>query len=346
MEKKNDLRSLQQYYQRKQLTLFELVKIDYTNNDALKTYLSQQREPCTVIMPHIERAAHFAIYHTLNTLEMPQIFIEPDGDIFNVSHGKFKQIPKDDVALTVQDFIRQTNGSIIDTGNQLFTQKPSNQLLDYYLKNLSVMVHILKDIKPMKSREKHSTYAPPSPISDVSLNKMTIEEQKIYMGALQVLARQGIIKTKRHKDLLEVIFVDLDYRDYFSKSGTWLEHFVLRIVSNMPDIDDALSSVFFMWDKTRRNVKNEIDVMATYHNRLITISCKDSRHIIDDYLYELEAHSEILSEDGAVKIIATTASLSPLIKERATILGIDIIAFNGDVNKFESEIKHAITSEN
>lgn len=343
-ERQEDLRSLKQYYQRKQLTLFDLVKVDYTRGELLQQYLSHLDTPYTVIMPHIERAAHFAIFHTLSTLDVPQIFIEPDGDIFNVSHGQFNPIQKDDVALTVQDFIKQTNGSIIDTGNHLFTQTPANKLLDYYLRNLPVMVRLLKVVKPMKSREKHSYYAPPSPISDVSLNKMTLQEQKIYMGALQVLAREGIVKMKRQKNMLEVIFIDLDYRDYFSKSGTWLEHFVLRIVSHIPDIDDALSSVFFMWDKARKDVKNEIDVMATYHNRLITISCKDSKHIIDDYLYELEAHSEILSEDGAVKIIATTATLSALIIERASILGISIVAFNGDVKQFENDLKFAITS--
>jgi|GEM_PF-2369896 len=344
LEAQDDLRSLQQYYQRKQLTKFELIKMDYTHQEILEQYLRKQEEPCTIILPHIEKAAHFTIYHTLSSLQISQIFIESDGNIFKVSKGRFKQIPKDDVSLTVQDFIRQTKGNILDTGNHLFTQKPANQLLDYYLKHLPVMVHILKDIKPMKSREKHSKYASPSPISDVSMNKMTSEEQKVYMGALRVLTRQGIIKTKRRREKLEVIFIDLDYRDYFSKSGTWLEHFVLRIVSDIPDIDDALSSVFFMWDKTRKSVKNEIDVMATYNNRLIAISCKDSRHIIDDYLYELEAHSEILSEDGAVKIIATTATLSPLIKERASILGIHIVAFNGNVSTFKNEIEHIITS--
>ena len=102
----------------------------------------------------------------------------------------------------------------------------------------------------------------------------------------------------------------------------------------------------FLWNDKSKIVKNELDVIAMKDCIPICISCKDSDKYNEDTLNELAIYSEKIGGENVFKIlVATKEPIKNAVKVRAKEMGINIIVFDGDENKFKKNIINIIKSK-
>jgi hypothetical protein len=316
--------------------------LDYTSVDQLNQTFKRIESNDTIILPEVTHAKHVCIYTQLSNYNFEQLFIEKDGEIYSIHQKGISKLDNDDVKLSILDFISQTEGRIIQTNNKLFEHPASGLLLDYLLKHLGVMQEILKSIRPMKNEENTEVEGSRNVYSIVELNRLNKEQKTIYLGALHLLEKQHLVTLTESDKILRVKFMDIRFREFFSKAGAWLEYYTHRQLKSITQISDINSSVMFVWDDHSGSIKNEVDLLAVTDNQLIAISCKDTHKLVDDYLYEIESHADLLGSEEAIKIIVTTAEPSRHIIERSKLLNVHIIEFTGDDQHFKQSILNII----
>jgi hypothetical protein len=108
---------------------------------------------------------------------------------------------------------------------------------------------------------------------------------------------------------------------------------------------DVRTGIRFLWDEDKMEVENEMDVMAVAKSSLICISCKDTKRYNSGALNELDIYSERLGGSTAKKIlVATKPSKGQYVDERANKMGIKLILFDGDVDKFKRCLNDVINT--
>lgn len=94
---------------------------------------------------------------------------------------------------------------------------------------------------------------------------------------------------------------------WFVKSGTPLELYIFSQIKSLQFIDDIKLGVKFFWDKTNKEVNNELDVMFSYKSQLWCISCK-SGNLENECLNELEAYANRIGGTFVKKILVVTVA--------------------------------------
>lgn len=339
---KNNNDSINRYIMEKYLRRngYKNINIEAYTENTFK-YINSK---ATVLLPPLNKAREIPIYQSAFKYDFKKLFIEDDGDVYNVENHSISEISNDDVDLSVRNFINQTNGHIIQTNNSLFDQKPANELLDYLVNHLKTMTHILKTVRPLKKNKEFEHGHLPNHHAILDITTLNKEELHVYLGALRILERNNIISIVKSPKSYFIEFHELDYKEYFSKAGTWLEHYTQRALESFEEIDDVNSSVMFLWDDEQKQVKNEVDVMGVVNNRLIAVSCKDTMKLVDDYLYELESHADSLGSDEAIKIIVTTAQIAEHIGSRAKLLDVHIVNSVDNYDRFRDDINKVLNA--
>lgn len=142
---------------------------------------------------------------------------------------------------------------------------------------------------------------------------------------------------------IHVNFKNEYLKSFIFKSGTWLEMATNIMISEIKEIDEVKSGVMFLWNDKSKIVRNEVDVVAVKDSVAICISCKDSDKYNEDALNELDVYSNQIGGEKVYKIlVATKEPVKAAVKERAKEMGINLIIFNGNEEKFKSEIKNII----
>ncbi len=96
----------------------------------------------------------------------------------------------------------------------------------------------------------------------------------------------------------------------------------------------------FLWNDNSKIVRNEVDVIAVKDSIPICISCKDSDKYNEDALNELDVYSKQIGGENAYKIlVATKEPIKLAVKDRAKEMGISLIIFDGNEEKFKNNIK-------
>lgn len=339
-----DRLTFKSYLTKNSIKEIDQIEVDISDINALKHIIDQLPADAVILLPPLTRGPHINLYEVSFSQSRKCLFVEPDGDVYEITKNGAISMNDDDVSLSIKHFIQQTNGYILQTNTTLFKEQASNELLDYLISNLEIFQHIFKTIRPLKKVElplQHPNAYDSSPSAIVNLAVMRSDEQLAYLEALNLLKRHNILNLKTLETTIEVEFLDVRYKDYFSKSGTWLEHYTQRALENIEEIVDVNSSVMFVWDKGLQHLQNEIDVMALTENQLINISCKDTAKLLETYLYILESHSEQLAED-VIKIVVCTTAPNKLISDRANRLGVHIVVFEKNAFLFQKNIREII----
>ena len=102
----------------------------------------------------------------------------------------------------------------------------------------------------------------------------------------------------------------------------------------------------FFWSKEKENVKNELDVVAVKYSVLICISCKDSKKYDEVALNELNIYANQLGGANVKKILVATMEPSKsIVINRAKEMGISIVVYNGNRNKFKNDLQNIICKQ-
>ncbi|MDO3386626.1 DUF1887 family CARF protein [Gilvimarinus sp. SDUM040013] len=119
----------------------------------------------------------------------------------------------------------------------------------------------------------------------------------------------------------------------FFANGGWLEELVfselLKLRSELPQIQDIARSVEINWleSQKRRPVRNELDVMVLYDNRLVVIECKTSRfdnQSANDVVYKLGSLIKHLGGIKTTGILVSFHSIASHSKERAKLFDVAV----------------------
>lgn len=180
---------------------------------------------------------------------------------------------------------------------------------------------------------------------NINTNFLEKDEEDILNKILIKLKElKGINYSKDKDELIKVTFNNKYLKSFIFKSGTWLEIATSMMISEIKEIDEVKSGVIFLWDDKNKELKNEVDVLAIKDSIVICISCKDSNKYDEAALNELDVYATQLGGDKVFKIlVATKEPLKALVKSRAKEMGINIVIFDGDENKFKNSIRNIIT---
>ena len=219
--------------------------------------------------------------------------------------------------LEIDDIVKASGGMIVEDASQLYNKKDLIFFSEQISKNISLW-HEHKQKLYDSSIFEHDSY----------------NQQRIYIHTNNL--------SKEENKLLNLILNNY-LKAFIFKSGTWLEIETNKLINKIDEIDESKNGVMFLWNDSNEIVRNEVDVVAVKDSVPIFISCKDSDKYNEMALNELNVYAEKFGGDNSYKIlVATKAPIKSPVKIRAKEMGINIIIFDGNEEKFLKTIKSII----
>lgn len=250
-----------------------------------------------------------------------------------------KDIDYDD--LNLFDIVFSSGGELVSEASDLIKKKDILELTKLIYSNLELW-HKYK-MKLYDSNIFTHRYEDKERL-DIHIDKLNNEEKKIVNLALEKIKSLKGIEYTIEGNRIKVRFLNNYLKGFIFKSGTWLEVATHNLLSTIKEIDDVKSGVIFLWDTDKNTVRNEIDVVAIKDSVTICISCKDSEKYDEVALNELNIYSNKIGGKDTIKIlVATKLPCKNVINDRAKAMGIHIIIFDGDENKFKKTIQNLIS---
>ncbi|WP_461204945.1 Card1-like endonuclease domain-containing protein [Clostridium sp. DL1XJH146] len=342
---KNVCADVEKFYQYKGLKLktefIEVEEIDYEN---IKKIISNyEREDTIINLSSGEGVLPIVTNKVASLLEFTSCYIDDEKEkIFILGTSDMKVIEDEFYDFTVRDFINFTGGKIIVDESDKLKDKTITMITNFIVYNFSEWRKIKGDlINPRIFRHDRNVN------NRVIVNfKLLSSYKKSLLNSFFIFLEENKIMTKGKlkNDIIFLDFYNHKYKDFIFKTGTWLEIFTHEIVKGIDSINSVENGVLFLWDSDDRIVRNEADVLATTTNStLFYISCKDTAYYDVDDLNDIQVYSEKLSGDDVKKILVTTYEPSKRSTlERAKQMDIEVIIFDGDVDKFRNELEKII----
>lgn len=244
------------------------------------------------------------------------------------------------VDLDIEDIIKSVGGSIIIDSTEFYNKKVIDEITNWISNNLDKWEEVkltLQDNTIFIRDDRNPDFMK---IKKEALNSNDI---KFYRDALRFLESRKQIAVKEDNEFYKIYFLNDFLKSFIFKSGTWLEVLTKKVVEDIEVIDDVKSGVLFLWNDNKAKVRNELDVVAIKDSILICISCKDSRKYDEVALNELNVYASQLGGENVIKIlVATKEPLKSTISHRAKEMNINIVIYDGNLDKFKNIIEDII----
>lgn len=280
-------------------------------------------------------------YDAAKKLGIDCIYVDVENDrVLKITKNKIIEISKVLTDMTIEDYFDSTGGKILNDNTQLYNDTRVEKIVEYIFDNYDKWKRI---IKIMKDRRK--VYFHPEINNRIFIDtKMTnLNDILNIISFLKILEDTSFIEYSCEEKRIMIDFKTRQGKSILLVSGYWLELITYSVIKSIKDVDDVKSGVSFLWDEDISDVKNELDVIAAKDSSLICISCKDSKRYDGEALNELQVYSEKVGGDNCIKIlVATHYPIKENVVNRAEEMNIKLIIFNGDKNKFKSDISNAI----
>lgn len=244
------------------------------------------------------------------------------------------------VDLNIEDIIKSVGGSIIVDSTEIYNRKAILDITYWIAKNTELWEEIKNDLQ-MNDVFIRDECNPEM----MTINKANLGEEKMtfYYKALDFLKRLEMIAYRNKGEFIKVYFLNDFIKGFIFKSGTWLEILTKSVIEEIREIDDIKSGLLFLWNDSQSKIKNELDVVAIKDSILICVSCKDSKKYDERALNELNVYANQLGGENVIKIlVATMEPLKPVVRLRAKEMGINLVIYDGSVERFRSELKGII----
>lgn len=244
------------------------------------------------------------------------------------------------VDLNIEDIIKSVGGSIIVDSTEIYNRKAILDITYWISKNMELWEEIKNDLQ-MNDIFIRDECNPEM----MTINKANLGEEKMtfYYKALDFLKRLEMIAYRNKGEFIKVYFLNDFIKGFIFKSGTWLEVLTKSVIEEIREIDDIKSGLLFLWNDSQSKIKNELDVVAIKDSILICVSCKDSKKYDERALNELNVYANQLGGENVIKIlVATMEPLKPVVRLRAKEMGINLVIYDGSVERFRSELKGII----
>lgn len=245
--------------------------------------------------------------------------------------------------LNLNEIITATGGIILQDSTNFSDKKDLIILSKYIYKNLNIW-HKYKNRLYDSNVFIHN-----DDIDNILINMNVLDNDERHLLKL-ILKKLKEIKSIDYLNIdensIKVLFKNNYIKSFIFKSGTWLEIVTKNLINDIKEIDEVKNGVMFLWNDKSKVVRNELDVIAMKDCIPICISCKDSDKYNEDTLNELKVYSEKIGGENAFKIlVATKEPVKNSVKIRAKEMGINIIIFDGNEEKFKNNIINIIKSK-
>ena len=183
-------------------------------------------------------------------------------------------------------------------------------------------------------------------IINIDYSRIEDEERNLLDLILNKMKEMNEIAFSKNNDKVKVRFLNNYIKGFIFKSGTWLEIATNNLLKNIKEIDECRNGVIFLWNNGRKTVRNELDVIAVKDSVPICISCKDSDKYNEMALNELNVYANKIGGKNAYKIlVATKEPIKEPVKMRAKEMGIHLVIFDGNEEKFINKIRKIIIND-
>lgn len=281
-------------------------------------------------------------YRAAEKHKITSIFVDIENEsILNLTDNSIYKLDIELEDLQVKDFVESTGGKILLQSTDLFNKVNVQEFVDYIIKNYELWNDFKMTLIQSNIAQNNDSLMNRATINLSGINN---EDMKEYHNLLTKFRELKLINfTYKDDEQVVLYFNNSEIKTLFLKTGTWLEVLVYKIVKEIKEVDDVRSGVLFLWDNEVRDVKNEIDVLASVKSQLVYVSCKDTSKYDDETLNELQVYAEQLGGADVKKIlVATKPSHKRSTFSRAEEMGIHIIIFDGNVERLKSKLQSII----
>lgn len=262
-----------------------------------------------------------------------KIMYEFDNNDVLSSNKNFEDLEIDDIA-------KASGGTIIEDASQLCNKKDLIYFSEQISKNLPLW-HEYKQKLYEASIFEHD--ANNQQRIYIHTDKLDEKEKKLLNKVLEKLKEMKEITLNESNNKIIVDFLNNYIKAFIFKSGTWLEIETNKLINKIEEIDESKNGVMFLWNDDNKSVRNEVDVVAVKDSVPIFISCKDSDKYNEMALNELNVYASKFGGENSYKfLVATKEPIKSPVSIRAKEMGIHLIIFDGDEDKFIRTIKAII----
>ena len=344
-EDESFLKSLKNYYTTylPNTTLQELIVIEGDINGLRKIILDNKNKSLIVNLTGGSRINSLEMVNICKDNSIKAIYIDIKNKKLYLFDNKVEIIREEFEDLELDKIIKASGGEVINDSTELANKKDLILLTKAIYKNLEIW-HKYK--QKLYDSNIFIHYAEDSNVIKINLNLLSKDEKVILSKILIYLKRIGGIDYTTEEKEIKVYFKKEYLKSFIFKSGTWLEVATNNIINEIKEIDEVRSGVMFLWNDKSKIVRNELDVVAVKDSVAICISCKDSDKYNENSLNELDVYSNKIGGKNVYKIlVATKDPIKTAVKYRAMEMGISLIIFDGNEEKFKIKIREAISKK-
>ena len=242
--------------------------------------------------------------------------------------------------LEIDDIVKASGGKIVEDSSELCNKKDLIYFAEKISSNLELWHKYKQQLYEANIFEHDSNEGKKIYIHTEGLEK---EEVNLLNKILAKLEEMKEINYRKQNDKITVNFNNDYLKAFIFKSGTWLEIETNKLINKIEEVDESKNGVMFLWNDENQSVRNELDVVAVKDCVPIFISCKDSDKYNEMALNELNVYASKFGGENFYKIlVATKEPIKSPVKVRAKEMGIHLIIFDGNEEKFIKEVKAII----
>ncbi|MTI46435.1 MAG: DUF1887 family protein [Firmicutes bacterium] len=272
------------------------------------------------------------------------ITMDIDNGFMLRSDGKQSlKLDKELTDISIEDIIESTGGEILSENSFTIDILMKYGIVNYIINNTDIWHEFTRIFADRKTTISFSFVDKPLEML-IKWDRVKDDIKKILIDFMDRLDRTGLINIFYNTEKsMRFKLRNIGLKKYFLTSGSWLESVVYSAFKDVKNADDIKSGVFFMWDDDAKDIRNELDVMASIDSKLICISCKDTSRFDEDDLNELHVYSERLGGKNVVKILVSTSeSYKGTTVHRAREMNIRLIQFDGNMDRLVKNLRKAI----
>ena len=338
------LKSIEDYYTNLSCTFLK-ENIDNKSIDELENLILKYKKNNALFNLTSENVLDVLIFYTLslkNNICFKFLDIK-NKQIINMSLDDITIKKENIYDLNVEEIIKSIGGSIAIDSENSFNEEIINKMTFIIANNLETWEKYRVRLTD-SNLFIHNPFNPE--MLEINTTCLNNDEIILINKCIHFLEINNQITYTQKGDCIEIKFLNEYIKGFIFKSGTWFEIFTKLIIKEIKNIDDVKSGVVFFWSKEKENVKNELDVVAVKDSVLICISCKDSKKYDEVALNELNIYANQLGGANVKKILVATMEPSKsIVINRAKEMGISIVVYNGNRNKFKNDLQNIICKQ-
>lgn len=337
------IKAMKLYYEKymKNVIFTEIIVEEGDIKTITKIIIENKSKDIIVNLTGGKRINSLILLELCNNNKIKSIYVDIKNKYLYTIDNEIEILKEEFYDLEIADIVEASGGSIIEDSTDLCKRQDLIYLTKKIYNNL-----------PLWNKYKQKLYDGNIFCNDykdssrviVNLDSLNDYEKELLDKIMNKLIELGGISCRNiNKDKIEVLFLKWYLKGFLFKSGTWLEIATNILINEIQEIDQVKNGVIFLWNDDIKGVRNEVDVVAIKDSVPICISCKDSDKYNENALNELNVYSSKIGGKKAYKILVSTKEPIKLaVKERAKEMGINIVIFDGDEEKFKDKIRYII----